>query len=133
MRSGDGFSLVEVVAAVLILGLAAAAIITYLGVEMDAGTRGAEKMRAWGVLKRTLDGWMHQAPDPTRGEEIREGFRIRWLLVPAEDPRPVMSGGGVRDTVQLGVLRLELSKPRASEPLLSRAVLVNRWRSGGSR
>lgn len=132
MSSRGGFSLIEVVAAILILGLAAAVVIAYLGVDMNTGTRAVEKMRAWGVLRRTVDGWTHQAPDPPRGERISDGFRIRWQWTASEPPRPVIAGGGNRNTVQLGTLHLEVYKPGSSDPIMHRTVLVNRWRSRGT-
>lgn len=133
MRNHGGFSLIEVVAAILILGLAAAAVITYLGVDMNTGTRAMEKMRTWGVLRRAVDGWIHQAPDPPRGEKTCDGFRIRWQWTPSEPPRPVIAGGGNRSTVQLGTLHLEVFKPGSPEPIMSRRVLMNRWRSRAAR
>lgn|GEM_PF-4432148 len=129
----EGFSLLEVIVALFLLGLISAAVFAFISGEMRGQSRMVERVRMLGAVRRTVDTWVHNAPRGDSGEMEVDGFLLRWVLFPSEERRKLPLSGGRTRWVQLCRMRLDVFRDQNSSSRLSSwTFLVNRWQSQGS-
>ena len=129
----EGFSLLEVIVALFLLGLISAAVFAFISGEMRGQSRMVERVRMLGAVRRTVDTWVHNAPRGDSGEMEVDGFLLRWVLFPSEERRKLPLSGGRTRWVQLCSMRLDVFRDQNSSSRLSSwTFLVNRWQSQGS-
>lgn len=131
MNRKGGFSLLEVLVALLLLGLIAAAVFAFVSGEIKGQLRMAERIRMLGAVQRTIDQWIHNAPQEASGELETDGFFMRWTISPGEKRRQLPMSGGRNRWVQLCQMRLEVfGNPTKTTVISTWDFLVNRWQSG---
>lgn len=130
MNRKNGFSLLEVLVAILLLGLISAALFTFFSEEMKGQIRMTDRIRMLGAVQRTVDLWIHQAPREESGELEKEGFFMRWRVSPCEEKRRLPMSGGRPRSVQLCRIRLEVfSAPGETAAISTWNFLANRWQT----
>ncbi len=120
-----GFTLLEVVIAIMIFMLVMVAVFQYFSGMMNHQEKLKEKYRLIRVARETIDSFLDNSVTAESGSQEKEGFLINWEIFPAEDKRRIPYTGGATTFAQLQLVHLTIRKSGDRKELAVYDFLIN--------
>ncbi len=123
--AGRGFTLIEVVIAIMIFMLVMVAVFHYFSGMMSHQEKLKEKYRLIRVAREAIDSFLDKSAVEESGSWEKEGFLIKWEAFPAEDKRRIPYTAGATAFAQLKLIHLTIHTAGERTLLAAYDFLIN--------